>query len=158
MYGEEQREKIGVIKDILKKRNILKANENKKAIDLGCGTGISSIWLKELGYEVYGFDISNKLIEIAKRDYQDINFIVFDADKLNKLKFRKNSYHLGVSLSAFQNFKQPKKVYKEFKKICKYFIITIPEKINKDSIDFLKDKKELEQFNCGKDIGFIYTP
>ena len=48
-----------------------------KAIDFGCGTGRSTRFLKQLGFNVIGIDISNDMLEIAKKldttgDYQQV--------------------------------------------------------------------------------------
>ncbi len=59
-----------------------------KAIDFGCGTGRSTRFLKQLGFNVIGIDISSDMLEIAKRldksgDYQKIT--------------NGNYSHLGIS-------------------------------------------------------------
>ncbi len=46
--------------------NIIKSNNPKKVLDVGCGTGFQSILHAYAGSEVFGIDIANKLIEIAK--------------------------------------------------------------------------------------------
>jgi len=57
------------------------------ALDIGCGTGIESLVLAELGYRVEGIDIADNLISIAKRKlrtagYADANFRHADATSL----------------------------------------------------------------------------
>jgi 2-polyprenyl-3-methyl-5-hydroxy-6-metoxy-1,4-benzoquinol methylase len=37
-----------------------------RAIDFGCGTGRSSRFLKQLGFNVIGIDISNDMLEMAR--------------------------------------------------------------------------------------------
>lgn len=44
----------------------LLSGKGKRALDVGCGKGYGLLALKALGYEVYGFDIDKKAIEIAK--------------------------------------------------------------------------------------------
>lgn len=39
----------------------------KEAVDFGCGTGRSSRFLKQLGFNVTGIDISDDMLEIARR-------------------------------------------------------------------------------------------
>jgi len=39
----------------------------KKAIDFGCGTGRSTRFLKQLGFEATGIDISGDMLEMAKK-------------------------------------------------------------------------------------------
>lgn len=49
-------------------------------LDLGCGTGITTKYIAELGAKVIGIDISPKLIQFAKRnsDHQNIEYRIGD--------------------------------------------------------------------------------
>ncbi|MFH7903592.1 MAG: class I SAM-dependent methyltransferase [Candidatus Aenigmatarchaeota archaeon] len=40
-----------------------------KVLDLGCGFGITSEILKELGYKVVGIDISKRMVEHCRERY-----------------------------------------------------------------------------------------
>jgi len=76
-------------KETLKKLlPILKENNVKSILDVGCGTGKIDKLLKDKGYEVIGIDNSEEMIEHAKNNYKDINinFYVKDAKdfKFNK--------------------------------------------------------------------------
>lgn len=57
------------------------------ALDVGCGTGIQSLRLAQLGYRVNGLDIADKLVEQARAKltsagYDDGTFVVGDAQQL----------------------------------------------------------------------------
>ncbi len=53
-------------------------------INLGCGTGIDTYYLKECGAErVVGIDISSKMIAIARRDYPDVEFYTMDMEQMD---------------------------------------------------------------------------
>jgi cyclopropane fatty-acyl-phospholipid synthase-like methyltransferase len=56
-----------------------------KVLDIGCGTGISSKFMGELGAEVIGVDISDELIKFAKNKsaHQNVSYIVEDATQIN---------------------------------------------------------------------------
>ncbi len=58
-------------------------------LDAGCGIGDDSFYLKQKGFDVTGLDISSILIEKAKRDYEDIEFIVGD---IEHMPFLSNSF------------------------------------------------------------------
>ena len=47
---------------------------DKKVLDLGCGTGIYSRILNEKGAEVKGVDISEKMLEIARKENPELDF------------------------------------------------------------------------------------
>jgi ubiquinone/menaquinone biosynthesis C-methylase UbiE len=71
-------------------RNLQLPNNCKSksiALDVGCGTGIQSLVLAQLGYHVEGIDIADDLIAIAKNKlhsagHSDFNFQHADATKL----------------------------------------------------------------------------
>jgi len=42
-----------------------------KAVDLGCGAGNYAVWLAGMGFDMTGFDISPKAIEIARKLAED---------------------------------------------------------------------------------------
>jgi ubiquinone/menaquinone biosynthesis C-methylase UbiE len=69
------------------------ANKEGKLLDLGCGTGRTTIPLYQQGYEVVGVDIVPKMIEnakkIAKKKGLDIDYRVGDA---TKLEFEDNTF------------------------------------------------------------------
>lgn len=47
-------------------------------LDVGCGGGIKTNYIAKQGYEASGVDFSEKMIEIAKRDYPSLEFNVLD--------------------------------------------------------------------------------
>jgi SAM-dependent methyltransferase len=67
---------------------ISKHVSGNRAIDFGCGTGRSSRFLKKLGFNVIGIDISNDMLEIARN---------FDLSGDYKLVSNGNYDHLGLN-------------------------------------------------------------
>jgi len=67
-------------------------------LDLGCGTGIKSIYLAKKGFKVIGVDISKTAIKYAKENARragtKIKFIVADATDLSFLKNKKFDFIL----------------------------------------------------------------
>lgn len=78
---ERQNPRHQQIKQTLKK--IIK--EGMNVLDIGCGTGISSKYMGELGAEVIGVDISDELIKFAMNEsaHQNVKYIVEDATQIN---------------------------------------------------------------------------
>jgi SAM-dependent methyltransferase len=78
---ERQNPRHQQIKQTLKK--IIKSGMN--VLDIGCGTGISSKYMGELGAEVIGVDISDELIKFAMNEsaHQNVKYIVEDATQIN---------------------------------------------------------------------------
>ncbi len=56
--------------------------KGRKSLELGCGTGIFLKKVQSWGGEVDGVDISEKQIEIARRENPDAKFYVCDVDYL----------------------------------------------------------------------------
>lgn len=55
---------------------------NKKILDLGCGMGHYSKYIKNKGFEIVGIDFSKGMLKIAKEINPSINFIESDICKL----------------------------------------------------------------------------
>lgn len=88
---------------VKKKKNILKEFINAgmlNAADLGCGTGVDSIALSELGLKVTAFDISAGMIKKAEQnavtENHKINFINKSITEISEEHF--NKYNFVVSL------------------------------------------------------------
>jgi len=64
-------------------KNIIK--EGMKVLDLGCGTGITTKYIVELGAKVTGIDISPKLIEFARENsnHENIEYLIHDITDFN---------------------------------------------------------------------------
>jgi len=90
-----------------------------KIIDLGCGFGFSSEVLKELGFEVVGIDISEKMVEYTRS--KGIEAIVGDFRELKKY-FGKNSFDYGISISSLQWISKNIEDIKKFVKGCSHII------------------------------------
>ncbi|MBU1119311.1 class I SAM-dependent methyltransferase [Patescibacteria group bacterium] len=60
---------------------------NGKLLDAGCGNGVDSVYVKKLGFDVVGVDMSEKMLEIARSKYPEIDFRQGD---MRKLGFKEN--------------------------------------------------------------------
>lgn len=70
-------------------------------VDLGCGTGFSAGYFVKNGMEVEGVDLSTSMIEIAKRNYPDIKFLVADMRQFTPEKLV-DAVWAGYSLFHFE--------------------------------------------------------
>lgn len=74
--------------------------KGKRALDFGCGTGRSTRFLKELGFEAVGIDISSCMIEQAiGQDFTGTYILVEDGDYTNV----PGKYDLITSIFTFDN-------------------------------------------------------
>lgn len=95
------------------------AQNGDKIIDLGCGAGQFYEFLKDKKINYSGIDISEKLIEIARKKYKDANFKV--ADAMN-LPFPDNYFDKVYAIALLHNIPSIKfreKVIKEIKRVLK---------------------------------------
>lgn len=60
-----------------------------KILDLGCGTGREAEYLVNKGFSVEGIDLSEKMLEIAKRNYPNLLFRKMD---IRELQYDKESF------------------------------------------------------------------
>lgn len=58
---------------------LIDAKKNSTVLDLGCGNGALSKALQDKGYIVKGIDASKELLDIAKKNYPNIEFTLGDA-------------------------------------------------------------------------------
>jgi len=77
-------------------------NDGKPVWDLGCGPGQTAAYLKNLGVEISGLDLSEKMIEQARIVHPDIYFMKGD---ILKLDFDDGSIAGAVSFYAIVHFK-----------------------------------------------------
>lgn len=70
-YAETFGEQLGIW---LRDHNV----SPRRALDIGCGTGVLCRIIKDLGIEVSGIDLSENMIEIAERENPRIPFMVGD--------------------------------------------------------------------------------
>ena len=87
------------IKPILDSYNIIKGD----VLELGCGAGHDSNYFSSLGFDVTAIDVSNTIIESARSQYKNINFIcsdfrIYKPNKKFDLVFIRGSTILQTSL------------------------------------------------------------
>ena len=88
-----------------------------KALDFGCGTGRSSRFLKGLGFEVAGVDISPNMIHKARElDPEGEYFRVAEGDLM---RFPAGSHNLVLSVFTFDNIPTMEMKVKNFRQIAR---------------------------------------
>jgi len=60
----------------------LQLSSNTKILDMGCGNGKNTTYLKASKFEIHAFDISRKAISVVKKRLPSANFVVADAAHL----------------------------------------------------------------------------
>ncbi len=94
-------------KEFFSRANI---NKNEKVLDIGCGGGITSFEASKLvgkdGY-VFGADISEILLDLAKKNYSNIENLEFKYCDVQNYKFKKNIFSKVISRFGVMFFENP---------------------------------------------------
>lgn len=127
---------------------------NPKILDLGCGTGLSSLLFFEIGCEVTGIDGTRAMIERAsKLPYKKL--ICQDLEK--SLRVKDKSFDAVVMIGVMEYIDDPAALFKQVKKkLIKggIFGLTVPQKSSWYSESGLRSYyiKDIEPMM--RDLGF----
>lgn len=78
-------------------RNINMQPENINVLELGCGSGSNIKYLAELGYNVYGIDISETAVKYAKNSFKQSNLKGYiETASVDNLPFKNNFFHIVI--------------------------------------------------------------
>ena len=93
-------------------------SNNKKALEIGCGTGRWCKLLSEQGFKVTGIDIQSETIQQNKRLIGECNFYEMSADELG---LEDNAFDLVLSITVLQHmpYTTQEKIFKEIYRVLK---------------------------------------
>ncbi|MGN7471552.1 class I SAM-dependent methyltransferase [Brevibacillus sp. SAFN-007a] len=128
---------LGSFVDKVEKEWIAKSAQpqvGEKAVDLGCGTGIFTIWLAKQGLDVTGIDLSSEMLakaqEKAQREDLAIHWIQAD---MNRLPFDRETFDLVIGNIVLEFVENPEKVVAEALRVLKKDGRLVIGLINKES-------------------------
>ena len=90
--------------------------KGKNVLDLGCGPGIYAKILSKKGAKVKGIDISDKEIEIARKDNPKIDF---EVGTIEKLPYKNKSFDVVLSALVLEYLDDWTRVLSEVKRVLK---------------------------------------
>ena len=156
-YSKKQAE-CAVVQDVKRIAYDLAGNITEKTVLFaGCGDGLECLPALEKGANVIGIDVSEKAIELAKKNCPNANFFVMDFEKL---ALQDKSADILISFLAVMYSKDLTLVLNEFKRVLKeqgFIILVVPHPVRKmvkynNGNYFVKGKqyenwKGIERFN-----------
>jgi len=72
-----------------------------RALDFGCGTGRSTRFLQEIGFDVVGIDIARDMLELAREKDPEGRYVLVEEGDLSQ--FASGNYDLVLSAFTFDN-------------------------------------------------------
>ncbi len=123
--------------------------KGKKILDLGCGPGFQIRKMKKKGAKVRGIDLSDKLIEIAKKQNPGIEIIKGDITK--KLSYKNSEFDIVSSSLVFGHIEKWEKILQEVHRILKKDGIFIFSAYNPMTELMTKEKWFFKKFKIIKD-------
>jgi SAM-dependent methyltransferase len=109
--------------DIRRVREVLGNSDNKRILDLGCGTGRHVVYFARLGYGVYGFDASPKALYMAEEWLQEENLTASLREHLMEKPFpyEDDFFDTVISIQVIHHnlMKDIKKTVSEIERVLK---------------------------------------
>lgn len=103
-WDEWAEDDLGFVRTLFDRIGIQKGD---KVLDLACGTGVVTALLHEYsGAPVVGMDIAPKMIEIAKKKYENSDFATFVSQ--NFMSYEGDPFDVIVLYNAYPHFLDPK--------------------------------------------------
>jgi SAM-dependent methyltransferase len=97
-----------------------KLGDAKKVLDVGSGTGFLSLMLGDMGYEVVGVDLSEKMIALASAKAKKKGFSIdFHQDDAEQLGFENNSFDAIVNRAVLWTLPHPEIAVREWMRVLR---------------------------------------
>jgi ubiquinone/menaquinone biosynthesis C-methylase UbiE len=108
---------------ILKRVNELNFPDHAKVLDIGCGPGEMVLDLMKNNWEIWGIDIAENMIAIAKKKIEQIkdksNIIHLEVGDIEKLAFEDNFFDLIICAGVIEYLADDEKWSKEITRVLR---------------------------------------
>lgn len=150
-YSNPIENEIIIRKDAIRSiNNLLKQNlTSKKLIDIGCGRGYFLDEARKKGFDVYGIDLSNKVIKYAK-DVLKLHVLKGNFNKITLVK----KFDICVLNQVIEHTQNPKLLIKSCKKILNKNGLIYIATPNIDSLLYKIMGKKYEYFLPPEHLGY----
>jgi len=124
-------------------------NKNQKLLDFGCGSGIASIRFAKIGYEVYGFDISESNIELAKSlslKYGLEKRTYFSIQIAEKLNYPNDFFDIVIGIDILHHVEIKLAIDQCFRLLKKGGVAIFKEQIEVPLLDGIRNTELVKHF------------
>jgi len=87
-------------------------------LDIGCGSGISTLQFAKKGFSIVGLDINSKMLELAKKHSENLANVTYRQGSFEDTDFPMESFNLIISGQAF-HWIDPKSGFQKASNILK---------------------------------------
>jgi len=99
---------------------LLNPKEDEKILDIGCGTGNFSLKLASLECDVAGIDVSEKMLEVAKKKASETGYdICFKNMSGNLMNFNDDTFDKIICMAVFEFVENPEELYSNMLRVLK---------------------------------------
>jgi ubiquinone/menaquinone biosynthesis C-methylase UbiE len=136
----------------------------RKAIDFGCGTGRSTRFLRRLGFDAVGVDISEDMLERAREADREGDYRLIEEGDFSQ--FEDDAYDLVLSAFTFDNIPTMERKVRNFREIRRLLksegklvnLVSSPEIYTHEWASFsTKDFPENKRAKSGDKVRIIQT-
>jgi ubiquinone/menaquinone biosynthesis C-methylase UbiE len=101
--------------------DIVEKTKSGTILDLGAGPGYLSIEVAKSApsLQVYGIDLSRKMVEIARRHAKGVENVQFEFGNAAELPFEDDSIDFIISTASLHHWRRPAKVFNECYRVLK---------------------------------------
>ena len=116
----------------------------KSSLDVGCGVGYFSKFLREEGFNVTAFDVREDNIVEAKKRVKNVEFFVDDIEDLINIK---GDFDLVLCFGLLYHLENPLKALRNLVKLTKKYLIieSMIAPDNRPAALLVKEEQELDQ-------------
>ena len=100
---------------------VIKHLKSGKILEIGPGPGYLSIEIAKLGdFQITGLDISETMVEIARRNAEEAGAdVVFKLGDASNMPFKNSTFDFIISSGSLHHWKEPVKVFNEVYRVLK---------------------------------------
>lgn len=95
-------------------------SETLDILDVGCGTGVISLLLSEMGHNVTGIDLSEGMLEKAKENANNFNLhLDFRPGDAENIPFENESFDIVINRHLLWTLPNPEEAMNEWRRVLK---------------------------------------